>query len=174
MSKALEVMRHELKNAVFPTIFFFLVFHFLIITKTLLLDSYNIQWVNSASAAIAALVVAKAILLIDMTPVGRMFRDSRVVYHIIWKTFVYSILVAVFRYAEEMIPLWSELGSFGEANQTLIEEFSWPHFMAIQLWLLVSIAAFSTIATIDELFGPGSLKKALFGRFLAEDSSARQ
>lgn len=101
------------------------------ITKALIIDAYNMQWVNSASAAIAALVVAKAILIIDMTPIGRMFQSSKVVYHIIWKTFVYSILVSVFRYAEELIPLWSKVGPFGEANQTLADEFSLPHSVAL-------------------------------------------
>lgn len=164
MSKAGAFIKHELEEAIFPTIFFFLIFHFMMITEALILDSYNVQWVSSASALIGALIVAKAILIIDMTPAGRLFRDSRLVYHIVWKTVMYSVLVAIFRYAEELIPLWSKFGSFGEANRHLIDEVSWPHFMAIQLWLLVSIAAFSTIVTIDQHFGPGSLKRALLGK----------
>jgi hypothetical protein len=164
VSNFVHVIKHELREAIFPTIFFFLIFHFMMITKTLILESYDMQWVSSASALIAALVVAKAILIIDVTPAGRMFRDSRLVYHVIWKTIVYSCLVAVFRYAEELIPMWTKHGSFTGANQALIEAASWPHFLAIQLWLLVSIAAFSTIVTIDQHFGPGSLRRALFSR----------
>jgi len=160
-------VNHELKEAIFPTIFFFLIFHLMMITKTLILESYDLRWVSSASALIAALVVAKAILIIDLTPAGRIFRDSRLVYHVMWKTIVYSCLVAIFRYAEELIPLWSKHGSFAEANRALIEGTSWPHFLAIQLWLLVSIAAFSAIVTIDQAFGSGSLRRALFSRVSA-------
>lgn len=167
MTSLAQVVKHELREAIFPTTFFFLIFHFMMITKTLILESYDMQWTSSASALIAALVVAKAILIIDATPAGRMFRDSRLVYHIMWKTIVYSCLVSVFRYLEELIPLWSEHGSFTGANHALIEAVSWPHSLAIQLWLLVSIAAFSTIVTIDQHFGPGSLRKALFGRVSA-------
>ena len=169
MSNFVQVVRHELKAAIFPTIFFFSIFHFMMITKTLILESYDMRWVSSASALIAALVVAKAILIIDATPAGRMFRDSRLMYHIMWKTIVYSCLVAIFRYAEELIPLWSKHGSFTGANQALIDEVSWPHFLAIQLWLLVSIAAFSAIVTIDQHFGPGSLRRALFSRVSASN-----
>lgn len=170
MTNLAEVVKHELRNAIFPTAFFFLIFHFMMITKTLILDSYDMQWVSSASALIAALVVAKAILIIDATPAGRMFRDSRLVYHIIWKTIVYSCLVAVFRYIEELIPSWSKYGALTLANQAIIEDTSWPHFLAIQLWLIASIAAFSTIVTIDQRFGTGSLRKALFGRVSAAHS----
>ena len=42
-----------------------------------------------------------------------------------------------------------------------------PHFLVIELWLLVSIAAFSAIVTIDQHFGPGSLKRVLLGKAAA-------
>lgn len=164
MSKAGDVIKHELKEAVFPTIFFWFVFHFMIATDALILASYDLKWTAVASATIAALVVAKAILVVDVTPAGRMFRDSRLIYHVIWRTIVYSALVFVFRYAEELIPLWSKTGSFTEANSNLVNELSWPHFIVIQLWLLVSIVSYSTIVTIDEYYGAGSLKKVLFGK----------
>ena len=164
MTKVAQVVKHELKQAIFPTMFFFMIFHFMMITKTLILESYDMRWVSSASALIAALVVAKAILIIDVTPAGRMFRDSRLVYHVMWKTSLYSCLIAIFRYAEELVPLWSKHGSFTGANHALIEAVSWPHFLAIQLWLFVSVAAFTVIVTIDQHFGPGSLRKALFVR----------
>jgi len=167
VSKFVQVVKHELDEAIFPTIFFFLVFHFMMITKALILDSYDMHWVSSASAVISALIVAKAILIINMTPAGRMFRDSRLVYHIAWITIVYSLLVAIIRYAEELIPSWSKYGSFAEANKVLIDNVSLPHFLVIQLWLLVSIAAFSVIVTIDQHFGPGSLKRALVGKTTA-------
>lgn len=163
VSKALQVVKHELRQAVFPTIFFFVVFVLMIFTKALVLDSYNIHWVNSGSAALSAMIVAKAILIIDMTSAGRMFRDTRLVYHILWRTVIYSLLVSAFRYVEELIPLWSEYGSFGEASQHMLIEISWQHFVVTQLWLFVSILTFSTIVTLDEYFGPESIKKALFG-----------
>ena len=167
MNKFVQVVKHEFVEAIFPTIFFFLVFHFMMITKALILDSYDMHWVSSASAVIAALIVAKAILIINMTPAGRMFRGSRLVYHTAWITIVYSVLVAGIRYAGELIPLWSKYGSFTEANQVLIDDVSLPHILVIQLWLLVSIAAFSVIVTIDQHFGPGSLKRALLGKATA-------
>lgn len=173
MNNLAKIVKHELKQAVFPTIFFFLIFHFMMITKTLILESYDMRWVSSASALLTSLIVAKAILIIDVTPAGRMFRGSRLVYHIVWKTIVYSVLVAVFRYAEELIPLWSNYGAFDEANRALIEEVSWPHFLAIQLWLLVSIAGFSAIVTIDEYLGPGGLRSALFCKVSAHSTIPR-
>lgn len=162
MSKALDVIKHELKEAVFPTIFFLIIFHLAVLTKTLILDSYNITAISVASATIGALVVAKAILIIDALPVSKHFSHRSLMVRIVWKTVIYNILVFIFRYLEEIIPLWNKLGSYAAANSHLWQEISWSHFWAVQIWLVVSIVAYSTIAGLDEHFGDGSIRQAMF------------
>lgn len=164
MSKALDVIKHELKEAVFPTIFFFIIFHVAVLTKTLILGSYNITAVEITSATIGALIVAKAILIIDALPVSKHFAEHSLILRILWKTVIYNVLVLIFRYLEELIPLWNKLGSVAAANSHLLEEVSWSHFWAIQIWLVLSIVAYSTIAGLDEHFGDGSIRRAMFHR----------
>lgn len=172
MSKAVEVIKHELKEAVFPTIFFLIIFHLLIATKHLLLASYNITPGAVASALIGALIVAKSILIIDVLPISRHFMQERLIYSVIWRSFVYNLLVLLFRYLEELIPYWTKSGSFMTANTNMFAEFSWPHFLAFQMWMVVSIIAYSTITALDEHFGEGSMKRAIFGKLTAGSAPA--
>lgn len=161
MSKVLDVVKHEIREAVFPAIYFLVLFHFAVATKILLLDSYNVTPVVLASATVMALVVAKAILIIDALPISRRFAHRPLYQRILWKTFTYGALVSLFRVLEELIPQWIKYGSLSEAGQNLIHDISWPHFWVIQMWLVASIVGYSFIAGFDEHLGKGSVKRAL-------------
>jgi len=162
VSKALDFIKHEAREAVFPTIFFFCVFHFAIATKTLILDAYSVTPGAVASAVVGALIVAKAILVIDATPLARPFPGKPLLFRILWDTVLYGALIFIFKALEELIPAWIKADSFGSALDSILSEVSWPEFWAIQLWLAISVFAYASIVRIDEYFGEGSLRHALF------------
>ncbi|HNP36896.1 MAG TPA: hypothetical protein PKK10_13670 [Woeseiaceae bacterium] len=156
------VVKKELKEAIAPTIYFWATFHLLMLTKSLILKSYEIEWAAVATALIAALIVAKAILIVNALGVSRQFMDKPLIVPVLWRTLLYSSLVFVFRYLEEVIPLWSKFGSFSAGNAHLLDGMSWPQFWAIQLWLFIATVVYSMFVTLDEHFGEGSMRAALF------------
>lgn len=162
MSKALDFIKHEAREAVFPTLFFFLVFHFGIATKMLILEAYSVSPGDVASALIGALIVAKAILVIDATPLARPFAGHPLLARIVWDTVLYGALIFLFKLLEELIPVWLKAPSFSAAMQTVVDDVSWPEFWAVQLWMAVSVFAYATIIRLDEYFGAGSIRRALF------------
>jgi hypothetical protein len=59
---------HEAREAVPPTIFFFLGFNFIVLTSNLLVARYVIGLSNFMLATMAALVVGKAVLVANKIP----------------------------------------------------------------------------------------------------------
>jgi hypothetical protein len=58
---------HEAREALPPTIFFFVGFNFVVLTSNLLVAEYLIGLTNSMLATVAALVVGKAVLVANNT-----------------------------------------------------------------------------------------------------------
>jgi hypothetical protein len=72
-------------------------------------------------------------------------------------------LTFVFRYLEEIIPLIVKHGSFINAREHLIGEISWPHFWALQIWLMVALLLYCSFLELFSEFGAGRIKEAFFG-----------
>ena len=68
MRKLWERIAHEVREVIPPTIFFFIAFHVLVLFRSLMLRQYGIQLSSVAGATVAALLVAKVVLLADMLP----------------------------------------------------------------------------------------------------------
>ena len=64
---------HELREALFPTIFFFISFNFIVLTTNLLVAKYAVAVSNFMLATLAALVVGKAVITANSMPFLRLF-----------------------------------------------------------------------------------------------------
>lgn len=162
MNRFFSAVRHELREAVVPTIFFLVVFHTLALTKQMLLQSYQVTVTDVGVATVGALTLAKAVLIADKLAITRWWTDRPLVLSIVWKTAIHTLLCFLFRLAEELIPLASEHGGLGPAWRELISEQSWSHLLAMQIWLIMSLLAFNTVRDLDRQFGKGSVRRALF------------
>lgn len=160
MSNILRVIKRELEEAVFPTLFFFSAFHIVAATKMLMLDSYAITPTGVTVATVGALTVAKVVLIADKLSFTTVFSGRPLIFSVIWKTLIYGVLTFVFRCIEELIPLWSKYGELRAAAGHLIDEVSWPHFWALQIWLFVALILYNAITALEGYFGAGSMRKA--------------
>ncbi len=64
---------HEAREAVLPTLFFFVGFNFIVLTSNLLVAHYLVAISNFMLATMAALVVGKAVLIANNLPIIRLF-----------------------------------------------------------------------------------------------------
>lgn len=163
MRKIFAVVIREMREALPAALFFFVAFHILAITKTLILEDYKVTPVGASVATIGALIVAKVILIADKLPFIRVFHDKPLIYSVVWKTINYGVIVVLFRYVEELVPMLSEYGGFVSANRHLIDEVSWPHFWAVQIWLVLTLFFYCLVVEFSHAIGVERTRKLIFG-----------
>jgi hypothetical protein len=62
-----------------------------------------------------------------------------------------------------LLPLWWRLKDLEAANEHLLSEIVWPHFWAVQLWLLVLIFIYCIARELIRVIGRDQVKKIMFG-----------
>jgi hypothetical protein len=161
MSKFLTGLKHEIVEAVPPFIFFFIAFHLIALTRVLMQQQYGIEASTVMNATIAALVVAKVVLLADLLPIVNRFPEKPLAWNIVWKTVIYMLASVVVVYLERLWEFHGEFGSVAAANSHMIEELVWPHFVAEMIWMTVLFLLYCTLRELARALG-GKRMRALF------------
>ena len=163
MSKVWAKVKHEIHEVIPPTIFFFISFHIVVLDRALMAKEYGLQPVSMLAATIAALLVAKVVLIADMLPAINRFPEKPLIYNVLWKTAIYVAASLFVHYLEHLVPAWWRLGSFSAANERMRSEIVWPHFWAIQLWLVVLIFVYCTGRELIRVIGRERALQIFFG-----------
>jgi hypothetical protein len=154
---------HELREALLPTIFFFISFNFIVLTTNLLVAKYAVAVSNFMLATLAALVVGKAVITANSMPFFRLFDRAPLIQPILFKTAVYWVAVFFARLMERFVRFWLIDGNPpGEFFGYLITSFSWHRFTAISLWILVLFLIYVAASEFSQLFGPAEMRRLLF------------
>ena len=163
MSRIWEVMKREFHEVLPPTIFFLVAFHIVILDRILLLRQYGLPLSSVAGATVAALLVAKIVLITDKFPFVNRFPDKPLIYNVVWKTAIYVAASLLAHYLEHLIPAWWRMGAFLPAARHLWGEIVWPHFWAIQLWLIVLIFIYCSSRELVRAVGRKQVQMMFFG-----------
>lgn len=160
------VLLHELREVLPPTVFFFLGFNLILFTKRLFLADYLIEYTGFLIATTSALIVGKAVLVADKMPFLNRFDNAPLAYPILFKTAVYTLFVFAARLLEMLLHYLTTEGALGGGAfvRHLMGAFSWPHFVAVQLWILVLFLIYVAASELNALFGDGELFKIIFKR----------
>src|SRR5438552_1218000 len=163
MSKVFSKLKEEFLALLPPTIYFFVALHIVAFVRVLMLKGTGIAPTSTIKIAVAALILGKAVLLADMLPLINRFPNKPLIYNVAWKTVIYWLLSAVIHYLERLIDFWRETGSFVAGNEKLLSEIIWPHFWAIQIILLVLIAAYCMVHELVRVIGKEKALRMFFG-----------
>ena len=163
MSRLWEMMKREFYEVLPPTIFFLVAFHIVVLDRILLLRQYGLSLTSVAGATVAALLVAKIVLITDKFPFVNRFPDKPLIYDVAWKTAIYVAASLLVHYLEHLIPAWWRKGGFLPASRHLWEEMVWPHFWAIQLWLIVLIFVYCATRELVRAIGRKQVQMMFFG-----------
>jgi len=155
---------HEVREALPPTIFFFMGFNFIVLTTNLLVAQYMVAVSNFMLATMAALVVGKAVLVANKMPLLRRYDRAPLIQPILFKTAFYWVIVFFARLLERLAHFLVEGNSPGDFGSYLITTFSWHRFSAISLWIFVLFLIYVTVSEFSHLFGPGEIRRLLFTR----------
>ena len=95
--------KHELRELL--TIFFYLAFFFcaLVTYSMLLLNEYHVKYWNYAFSLINALVITKVIMIGEYAKIGKKYEGRALFVSVIWKAFVFGLLVFAFHVVEEVV-----------------------------------------------------------------------
>jgi hypothetical protein len=157
---------HEFRLVLPPTIFFFVGFNLILLTKRLILAQYLIQFAGFFIATVSALVVGKVVLVADKLPLLRRFDYAPLALPILFKTVVYTVLVCLARLIEAFIHYVGGGGAVGHGGfiEEQLDSFSWDRFIATQLWIFVLFLIYVAANELNRLMGDGELYKILFTR----------
>jgi hypothetical protein len=161
LKKALIFLKKEFLEMLPPTIFFLVVFLIFAFIRGLIADEVGITVASSAGAVIGALVVGKSILIADATPLFHWFSKTKLIYNVIWRIFLYFIIVLFFQFAEELIPLISKNRSVSLAIENLFEEIKWTRFLVVHIILMMFMFFYTFTTATMEAIG----RKEYFGIF---------
>jgi hypothetical protein len=154
---------HELREALPPTIFFFVGFNFIVFTTNLLLADYALAVSSFMLATVAALVVGKAVLVANAIPLLRRYDRAPLIRPILFKTAFYWVIVFLARLLERFVHFSvMERKPPDDFIPYLITTFSWHRFAAISLWILVLFLIYVTASEFGSLFGRGEIPRLFF------------
>jgi hypothetical protein len=156
-------LKEEFFKLLPPTIFFFVALHIVMFIRILMLEGTGLSPYSSASIAVTALILGKAVLLADMVPMINRFPNRPLIYNVAWKTLIYWLMATLIHYVERLIDFWRQAGSFVAGNRKLLAEIVWPHFWAIQIVLFVLIAMYCMMHELVRVIGREKALRLFFG-----------
>lgn len=163
MKKLSVKLKEEFDAFLPPAIFFFIALHLVTLARILMLKGTGIAVDTSITVTIAALILAKAVLIADALPLINLYPHKPLVYNIAWKTALYTLAAGLIHYIERLVDFWRETGGFISGNQKLLSEIVWPHFWAIQIFLVILILMFCTIREFVRVIGKDKARQIFFG-----------
>jgi hypothetical protein len=163
MSKAAAKIKEEFLSILPPTIFFFIALHIVALVRALLLKATGITPLSTASIAVAALILGKAVLIADMLPIINRYPQKPLIYNVAWKTIIYLVVSALIHYVERMVDFARQAGGVIAGNRKLLAEMVWPHFWAVQIILFTMVLAYCVGRELVRVLGKERMLRMFFG-----------
>ncbi|RLB50498.1 MAG: hypothetical protein DRJ42_18750 [Deltaproteobacteria bacterium] len=167
MGKIKDFILHEGKLVGLVTSYFLVCFGITGLLKTLTLHEYSVQTTEAGTAIIAALVIAKVVIVLDKTPAGNRFERHAVWSSVLYKTFIYTLTAALVLTAEKLFHAWRE-GHDGEGMAEVLHEAlrasDGDRALATLVCLCVSFMGYNLLAEVGRTFGWDKLLRWLFTR----------
>lgn len=163
MSRFVSLVKKEIAELIPPTIFFFVALHIIVLMRHLMLKGTGIPIASSLVVTVAALTIAKAVLIVDAFPFINRYPDKPLAYNIAWKTAIYFVVASFIHYLENLYEFWKETAGLVAANQKLLAAIVWPHFVATEILLIGIVFIYCTIREIIRAIGPDKARAMFFG-----------
>ena len=162
-ARAGHFLLRELRLILPPTIYFFCAFNLIVMTTNLLAHSYWFALSGFLTTSLLALLVGKAVLVVNKFRLIDRFRSAPLIKPILYKTIFYSLVVMLFRIIELLIHFSFDGHGFRVALREAADAFTWHHFATVQIWLFICFLIYVTAVELSRALGPGTLKQLLFG-----------
>jgi hypothetical protein len=163
VSNLSKKIKEEFLALIPPTVFFFVALHIVALVRALMVHGTGLPVSSSGQIAVGALILGKAVLLADLLPAINRFPDKPLAYNVAWKSTIYFLIATIIHYLERLVDFWKEAGGFAAANEKLLATIVWPHFLAIQIVLLVLIINYCVVRELSRVMGSDKMMAMFFG-----------
>lgn len=167
-SRFLAFVLKELNEVWPPTVFFALGFNLIILTTNLILADYLVSFGSFMVATLAAVVVGKAVLVANAMPFLRRFDTAPMIRPVLFKTFVYWVVVFLVRFLEKLGEYFFAGGTFSGIPAYFEAHFTWHRFAAVQIWIFVLFLIYTSFVELNARLGDDNLGKIFFARRSSE------
>jgi hypothetical protein len=163
MSNVSAKVKEEIYALIPPMIFFFIALNIIALIRALMLKGTGIAPSTPLAIALAALILAKAVLLADLMPAINRYPEKPLIYNVLWKTLIYSLMATAIHYLERLIDFWRQAGGFVAGNRLLLERIVWAHFWAIEIIIVVLVFNYCLFTELASAMGPKKLWQMVLG-----------
>ncbi len=137
--------------------------------RRLLMAHYEMSYGDYGVSVIKALVLAKIILVAESLGLGRRFKDKPLIVPTLYKTFLFTICVAIFSIFESMVRSIIQERNSMEAAAELMSKFN-NIWLANGLVVFFSFIPFFALRELKQVLGEGTLSKLFFRRRSATET----
>ena len=160
--KIVHWLQKEGKAILILTLYFFFCYGMLVVLKKLILLHYHISFFGLGAAVLGALISAKAVLIIESTPLAKILRESAPALKVIYDCLLYTTLALFLLYAEKIFEVWRHEGTLRMAFFTVGKDADQSIFCATVIWAGLSFLGYAVFAAIGRHLGRGELIRLFF------------
>ncbi len=158
----MQSLKHELKKIGSLSLFFLIGFSYILLIMKLFLKEYDINTYVLSKAIIGALVAAKTVAIMDITPLMNRFEQFPRYLNIVYKTLVYTVAVLILGMIEHLFHAYRQTKALVPAFKDLIETEKFYHLMGVILCISIVFLIHNIFQELDHYMGKGNLKKFFF------------
>jgi hypothetical protein len=153
MAKVLPALREEFVALVWPFGFFFVCFNALALTVALMSPGHDFSLLAHGAATVGALVVAKAVLVADHLALVNRYPDRPLIWNVVWKTLLYTLVAIVFRMLERVLAAATNEAGFAAGLREVVQALDWQHLLAVQMWLVILFFVYTSAREVFRVIG---------------------
>jgi hypothetical protein len=143
----------ELKAILLVSLYFLVWFGTLMILKVLLLSEYSIEFYGASKVIVGALIVAKAVLILEHVPLG--LNNKPAIVDILLRTFLYLAGVAVILILEHALEARHEYGGFLNALKNVTKSADIYHVLVTLICVFGALFFYNLGSVISGRLGKG-------------------
>jgi hypothetical protein len=152
---------HEIREYLVISFYLFVVFSLFVVYTSVILAEHHIDFALHGFAVINALALAKVMLVAQELHLADQFRDAPLIYPTLLKSFVFTIVLACFKVAEESAVSMFRGKSFHQSIAGLTGG-SWKGILCLAGLLFVVLVPFFGFTELRRVFGPERLAGVFF------------
>ena len=157
--KIISWITAELKKVIILTIFFTVCFIYIFVILNLFLKTYAIDPYSISKVIIGSFFAAKAVLILDKTPLINQYKQFPRYVHLFYKTLLYTLGVALMGVLEGVIHAYLDGYQGREALMIFLESKNLNSFIATNLCVGVVFFIYSILSELETKFGEGWISK---------------
>jgi hypothetical protein len=153
----------ELKRYAIITLYLWVLFVLFATYKRMLLQENGISLWNQSFAIVNALIFGKVILIAQAVDLGRSLGEQALVWVVVGKSLMFSVILILFHIAEEAIRAWFK----GLPLSTSVQDFGGGTWLGIITYagiFFVALIPFFAFQEVAEVVGVAPLRDLFFTR----------